>query len=314
MVNTRSGGPAVAIATVSKQFGGRKALDGATLLLQEGEILGLLGPNGAGKTTMVRCVMGRTRPDAGSVSVLGVPSGTSEARAALGWVPQDLALYPHLTVEENLLVFGRYQGLHGDDLGEAVLEALRWSALADRGADRVVTLSGGMKRRLNMAAGLVHRPRVALLDEPTVGVDPQSRERIYAMIEELRKKGTSILYTTHYMEEAERLCDRVAIVDRGRVIALGTRDELVNGAFGSACELSVVLGSPPSAAAASWVSSLGGQRDGARLQFTLVDPVREVADLLLGAREQAMDVQDLQLRRPNLESVFLHLTGRELRE
>jgi ABC-2 type transport system ATP-binding protein len=252
----------LAITDVVKTFDGRRALDGVSLDLHEGEILGLLGPNGAGKSTLVRTIMGRVRPDRGEVRIFDrvAPAGESSARERVGVVPQEIALYPLLSARENLIVFGRYQGLSGAALDEAVDRALEWSVLSDRTDDPVKTFSGGMKRRLNMAVGTLHRPRILLLDEPTVGVDPQSRERIYGMIESLRGEGVSLIYTTHYMEEAERLCDRVAIIDHGRLIATGTKNELVRATVGD------------------------------KREMIMVEKV------------------------PTLESVFLHLTGRELRE
>ncbi len=217
------------ITSVVKSFAGRKALDGVSLELREREVLGLIGPNGAGKSTLVRTIMGRVRPESGQVTIFGrpAPAGDPTAREHVGIVPQEIALYPLLTARENLQVFARYQGLSGTALAGAVDRALEWSALADRAGDVTKTFSGGMKRRLNMAAGILHTPRLLLLDEPTVGVDPQSRERIYDMIESLRSKGVSLIYTTHYMEEAERLCDRIAIIDYGRLIAVGTKHELM---------------------------------------------------------------------------------------
>jgi ABC-2 type transport system ATP-binding protein len=252
----------IEVTNLAKAFGDRSALTGATLELREGEVLGLLGPNGAGKSTLVRTIMGRVRPDRGEVRIFGRPSppGDPAPREKIGFVPQEIALYPLLTVRENLLVFGRYQGLDGEPLDRAIDRALEWSALADRAGDVTKGLSGGMKRRLNMAAGVLHTPRILLLDEPTVGVDPQSRERIYAMIETLRRDGVAMIYTTHYMEEAERLCDRVAIIDHGKIIASGTKDELVRSTVGEKHEVVMVE------------------------------------------------------KMPTLESVFLHLTGRELRE
>jgi len=306
--------PAVQIHNLIKDYGPKRALDGVTLDLREHEILGLLGPNGAGKTTLVRSLVGRVVPTSGSISVLGAAVGTPPARAALGYVPQELALYPALTAEENLQVFGTYQGLAGAALKEAITWCLEWSALQDRAREPVKQLSGGMKRRLNMAAGLIHRPAIALFDEPTVGVDPQSRERIYSMIEGLHRAGVSAIYTTHYMEEAERLCDRIAIVDHGQVIALGTNAELVRDAFGQQCGVAIHLGAEPTAAGAAWIAERGGLREGLAVHFTVTSPADEVGALLAAARDQQLEIRDLALKAPNLESVFLHLTGRELRE
>ncbi|HEX7159281.1 MAG TPA: ABC transporter ATP-binding protein, partial [Edaphobacter sp.] len=200
------------VEDVRKRFGTVTALDGVSLEVAAGTCFGLLGPNGAGKSTLIRSIVGRVHPDSGSVRVFGSVANSAEARASLGWVPQELALYPLLTCRENLEAFGRYHGLDGAKLDDAIAWCLEWAALADRASSPVKTLSGGMKRRLNMAAGLIHRPRLVLLDEPTVGVDPQSRNRIFEMVEALRAQGTTVIYTTHYMEEAERLCETIAII------------------------------------------------------------------------------------------------------
>ena len=210
-----------------KRFGNVTAVDGISLELRDGECLGLLGPNGAGKSTLIRAIAGRVTPDSGRVAVFGSEAGSPASRAALGWVPQDLALYPRLTAKENLSSFGRYYGLKGKKLEQAIAWGLEWAALEDRAGDLARNLSGGMRRRLNMAAGLIHQPRLVLMDEPTVGVDPQSRNRIFEMIEALRTQGMTIIYTTHYMEEAERLCDRIGIIHQGKILDINTPQALI---------------------------------------------------------------------------------------
>jgi ABC-2 type transport system ATP-binding protein len=302
------------IQSLTKAYGARSALAGVSLDVAEGEILGLLGPNGAGKTTLIRCVVGRVVPDSGSIEVFGQVAGSSAARARIGYIPQEIALYGRLTASENLGVFGRYAGLTGDGLAAAVKSCLDWSGLAERAKEPVMTFSGGMKRRLNMAAGLLHRPRLILLDEPTTGVDPQSRQRIYTMVEQLRAEGVSVIYTTHYMEEAERLCDRVAIIDNGKIIASGTHADLVRQSFGSRCELVLQFDGDSAADHSKWAAAQGGTASGAAVRFTVTDPAVEIARILEAARAESITIRDLSYTAPNLESVFLHLTGRGLRE
>ncbi|MFZ1015083.1 MAG: ABC transporter ATP-binding protein [Terracidiphilus sp.] len=302
----------LAIDALVKRFGALTAVAGVTLQVRAAECLGLLGPNGAGKSTVIRAIVGRVIPDAGRITVFGAQADSAAAREALGWVPQELAVYPRLTSKENLVAFGRYHGLSGSKLAESVAWCLEWAALQDRAGELAGRLSGGMKRRLNMAAGIIHRPRVVLMDEPTVGVDPQSRNRIFEMIEALRASGTAIVYTTHYMEEAERLCDRIAIIDHGCIIALGTKDELVHSSFASRSQvLARFAGSAGQIAA--WVASRGGRMVDATAEFT-IERSAEIAGLLDAATKNGLELEDVSLRRPNLESVFLHLTGRELRE
>jgi ABC-2 type transport system ATP-binding protein len=311
-VSAQAGTLPLEINSLVKRFGTLTALDHVSLSLSAGECLGLLGPNGAGKSTLIRSIVGRVLPDEGSVSVFGSAASSAEARAALGWVPQELALYPRLSCKENLTAFGRYHGLSGSKLAESVAWCLEWAALADRADDLARDLSGGMKRRLNMAAGIIHRPRVVLMDEPTVGVDPQSRNRIFEMIEALRGSGTAIIYTTHYMEEAERLCDRIAIIDHGRIIAQGSSEELVLAAF---AQRSQVLARFDGASGdlSAWVERHQGQLVDGVAEFT-IERSNQIAALLDDAAQAGLELVDVTLRRPNLESVFLHLTGRELRD
>jgi ABC-2 type transport system ATP-binding protein len=300
------------IDALVKRFGQVTAVDGIKLELRSGQCLGLLGPNGAGKSTLIRSIVGRVIPDAGTISVFGAPADSTTARNALGWIPQELALYPRLTCRENLQAFGRYHSLRGAALAQAVERCLDWATLTERSAELVRNLSGGMKRRLNMAAGLIHQPKLVLMDEPTVGVDPQSRNHIFQMIEKLRDEGMSIIYTTHYMEEAERLCDRIAIVDHGKIIAQGTHAELVQSSFGSRSQVLARFAGADERVAA-WVAARGGHTVNDAAEFTVEYPT-EIAGLLEDAAKAGFELVDVSLRRPNLESVFLHLTGRELRD
>ncbi len=239
------------------------------------------------------------------------PARRRRARSWAGFL-RSLAIYPRLSARENLQAFGRYYGLSGKKLDDAVAWCLNWAALEDRAGDLARTLSGGMKRRLNMAAGLIHQPRLVLMDEPTVGVDPQSRNRIFEMIEALRAEGMTIIYTTHYMEEAERLCDRIAIVDHGRIIALDTKEALVTNAFASRSQVLARLEGPPGSNRSLGRAARRPLVD-STAEFTVEHP-SEIAALLESASAAGLELVDLSLRRPNLESVFLHLTGRELRD
>jgi len=302
---------------LAKRFGERVAVEDVGFSIAEGEIYGLLGPNGAGKTTTMKMVCGLLTPDAGSISIAGRQAiGNLDVKALVGYVPQDVALYPDLTAKENLEFVGRLYKLDRRTLAERVNEALELTDLADRRDDRLDSYSGGMKRRLNIAAGLLNHPRLLILDEPTVGVDPQSRHAILERVQAFGREGLAVVYTTHYMEEAERVCDRVGIIDHGRLIAEGTRRELVAG-----------LGQQDSI-------ELGASGDLERLaQICLAVPgvvkaaaadhsVRLVANdgrSILPALIEAADaggfaVTSVDVAEPNLEAVFLHLTGTALRE
>ncbi len=301
-----------------RSFGDRVAVAGVGFSIAAGETYGLLGPNGAGKTTTISMVCGLLEPDRGTVTVLGDPmsTGRCEAKSRVGLVPQEVALYGDLSGRENLSLFGRLQGLDGALLRERVDEALELVGLADRGGDRVDEYSGGMKRRCNIGAALVHRPELLILDEPTVGVDPQSRNAILSGIEELRGVGMAVLYTTHYMEEAQRLCDRIGIMDEGTMVAEGTTAELV--AMVGSQPVIRLSGEGPMDALAGAASSLGGVSN-AETAPGRVDVVAEVsAELLSELLELAgrigVDVAGVQVDAPDLEDVFLHLTGKALRD
>jgi ABC-2 type transport system ATP-binding protein len=303
------GPPALLVRGVVKRFGRTLALDGARLELRAGERLALLGPNGAGKTTLVRCLSGRVAPDAGEIEMFGRPLPRTGGRERLGFVPQEIALYPDLTARENLEAFGRFHGLRGARLREAVEWALTWTGLADRAGDLTKTFSGGMRRRVNIACGVLHRPLVLLLDEPTVGVDPQSRERIFVMLEELRDHGTSILLTTHQLDEAEERCDRIVIIDHGRAIAEGTLGELIESTVGVNRRVTLKLAEP-----APLPDGFQARDDPRELTGEVGDVALELPALLTRIRESGGEVGDVEVRAPSLHSVFIHLTGRELRE
>jgi len=279
-----------------KAFGAVIALDSASFELRQGELLALLGPNGAGKTTLIRAISGRVKLDAGEIRLFGEPLPDRRTHSALGIVPQEIALYQLMSARQNLEVFGALQGLAGAELKTQVDWALEHTGLSDRAAEPVGKFSGGMRRRLNIACGIVHRPRVVLLDEPTVGVDPQSRDRIYDMLAALMNDGVSLLLTTHHLEEAEARCSRTVIIDHGRVIAAGTLPELVDRTVGKDRLVTLRLTS--------------GEVVSARMR----DVAADLPPLLDKVRHSGGTVDDVEVRGPSLQAVFIHLTGRELRE
>ncbi len=300
-----------------RSFGDRLAVDDVSFTLAPGEIYGLLGPNGAGKTTTIKMVCGLVEPDAGTVTIEGRPSaGDLSVRSLVGYVPQDVALYPDLTARENLQFLGRLYKLRGAVLDERVHEALELTDLADRAGDRVDSYSGGMKRRLNIAAGLLHRPRLLVLDEPTVGVDPQSRHAILERVQEFGRQGMAVLYTTHYMEEAERVCDRVGIIDHGRLVAEGTRRELV-ARLGERDRIELGASGDLERLAAA-CKAVAGVEDAAVAEgavHLVADEGRRILPAVLEAAERAgVSVNSVDVVEPDLEAVFLHLTGTALRE
>lgn len=308
----------LAVKGLVKSYGERTVVDGVTFHIRVGETYGLLGPNGAGKTTIISMVAGLIPADAGSVTVVGEPMTptSTHPKGHIGLVPQELAIYPDLSARENLRFFGRLQGLRRKELGTRTNEVLELIGLADRAGEQTKKFSGGMKRRLNIGIGLLHRPTLLILDEPTVGVDPQSRNSILESVERLSAEGMAVLYTTHYMEEAERLCDRIAILDEGRVQAEGTRDQLVRLTDG--VDRISLRGSGNTEAAAAELKSLPGVQHvdggGTGLVLTVRDGPSLLPAIVTGAGNAGMTLTQVEITRPDLESVFLHLTGKALRD
>lgn len=308
----------IEVEELRKEYGELVAVNGVTFTAEPGSIFGLLGPNGAGKSTTIGCISGLLDPTAGRVRIMGhdVVHEPKAAKRELGVVPQELALYEDLSARNNLAYWGAAYGLRGGELDRRVTEVLELVGLLDRADDRVKTFSGGMKRRLNFGCGLVHEPKVLLLDEPTVGVDPQSRVRLLDLVRAQADAGQCVLYTTHYMEEAQELCDRLAIIDRGEVIAIGTLEELrsmmgerdllrlqgrfdgraVRRALGEIEEIEIVAVEPENLILAAPAAS------------------RRLPAVFAALGEAGAEIRETTLTRPNLESLFIKLTGRELRE
>jgi ABC-2 type transport system ATP-binding protein len=305
-------------AHLSRSFGARLAVDDVSFQVAPGETYGLLGPNGAGKTTTIRLVCGLLSADGGEVSVAGMPVSTvaRKAKAHIGYVPQDVSLYPDLTARENLTFFGKLYRLRGKVLRERVDEVLDLIDLRDRADDRVESFSGGMRRRLNIGASLLHRPSLLVLDEPTVGVDPQSRHAILESIGTLGSAGLALLYTTHYMEEAERLCDRIGIIDHGHLIAEGTSRELVSQVGGKDRITLSATGSLAAFAEACRTLEGIDRADvtDSSVQLLARDGRLRLPQVLEAATRIGTAVRSVEVDEPDLEAVFLHLTGTALRE
>jgi ABC-2 type transport system ATP-binding protein len=302
------------IENVTKRFGEIVALDRVSLSLARGEFFGLLGPNGAGKTTLMSLVAGLRAPDSGSISISGQRVGPNAMapRHELGFVPQAIALYEELSAEENLRLFGKLYGLAGQELRARVDHGLHAAQLFERRQDKVQTYSGGMKRRINVVASILHRPALLLCDEPTVGVDPQSRNAIFEFLQRLNADGMTIVYSTHYMEEATRLCSRIAIIDHGRLLALGTLDELLTHLPFS--ELVRIARNDQTTAQMQALAEYGEitKAEDAYL-FKLRDGLR-FSEFFAAAEELGLPYRYFNIRRPTLEDLFLHLTGKNLRD
>jgi ABC-2 type transport system ATP-binding protein len=328
------------VENLVKMYGDFAAVDGVSFEMEEGEVFGFLGPNGAGKTTTISMLTGITEPTEGTARIAGfdIKTQLDEAKKINGLVPQDLALYPTISARANLRFFGRIYGLHGKDLDERVEDVLRIVALTDRADEPIEKYSGGMKRRINIAAGMVHQPRLLFLDEPTVGVDPQSRNHIFESVLRLnRERGMSILYTSHYMDEVERLCTRVAIVDQGKIIAMDTVENLIAILGGGVvvigvdkvddqmlADLSALPAVHNATVAPTVVAPIPTQGEEPKeLDELPVFPLVKVetedsrdalVNIFTYLSDKDISVRSLEVLESNLENVFLHLTGKKLRE
>ncbi len=303
------------LSGIGKQLGGRRVLDDVSLNVSPGELVVLLGPNGAGKTTLLGTACGRIAPDSGDAMLAGGnPRRDVKVRQSLGFVPQEIALYPYLTVVENLEVFGRMMGVEKDDLSHRIAEALAWSGLEDRAGDRVDTLSGGMQRRLNIVASVLHRPALVMLDEPTVGVDVNARERIHELLRRLRADGLGILLTTHDLLQATTLADKVVFLVAGRVRLEGAPDDLIAQVFGEHKEITITLAELPGRDQHEQLvdAGLSPVHDGRTWTGSVMHGYDGVADWNHRLADMNLMAAEIRVREPGLEGVFLRLTGEAL--
>jgi ABC-2 type transport system ATP-binding protein len=309
---------AIEVKDLHKDFGSFQAVRGATFSVPAGEIFSLLGPNGAGKSTTISMLSGLLAPTSGEAAIMGhsIQKEAAAARSALGVVPQDIALYPDLSAEENLVFWGKMYGLRGAALRQRVDEVLETIGLSDRRRGRVSTFSGGMKRRVNIGVALLHHPQVVIMDEPTVGIDPQSRRHILDSVKALNAQGMTVLYTTHYMEEAQELSDHIAILDQGKIIAAGTHAELLH-LVGELTRVTLALSVYPEDLFEAWKQISGVKHlEVVESQVTLLvtDSNEVLPRLFETAGQRGVRISALNIQEPDLETVFLHLTGRALRD
>jgi ABC-2 type transport system ATP-binding protein len=309
---------AIGVQGLQKSFGENHAVQGVSFEVEQGEIFSLLGPNGAGKTTTISMLSCLLRPDDGDAQVMGHSIRTDDmgVKSVLGVVPQEIALYEDLTARENLMFWGKMYGLRGAALKSRVKEVLDVIGLSDRANDRVGKYSGGMKRRVNIGVALLHKPQVIYMDEPTVGIDPQSRRNILDSVVALKNQGMTVLYTTHYMEEAEELSDHIAIMDHGKLIACGTNEELIK-LVGEQTRINLTVNVEASRMVAAWQGIPGVERvtlEDGQIAVLVDDSNLVLPRLFDAAAQQAARITSVDIREPNLETVFLHLTGRALRD
>jgi ABC-2 type transport system ATP-binding protein len=305
---------------VRKSFGKTEVVKGVTFSVEKGEAFGLLGPNGAGKSTTISMICGLLPYNEGEITVGGfsVKDRPLEIKRKIGVVPQDIALYPTMSARDNLLFWGKMYGLSGRDVKKRADEVLEFVGLHDRAKDKIETFSGGMKRRINIGAALMHKPELLIMDEPTVGIDPQSRNHILETVKELNKEGMTVIYTSHYMEEVEFLCERIGIIDHGEVIAIGTKDDLCNRlSGGTIIKMEVNVFKP------SLIDELNslpitekviGNEEEKTLEIFVNSGHQALGELVTAAVKNNVVVSSIRLQEPNLESLFLQLTGRSLRD
>ncbi len=309
---------AVEIKNIVKRYGDKLAVDNISLKIEDREIFGLLGPNGAGKSTTIKMIMGLLNQNSGDITVKGmdVKKQSLETKKILGLVPQELAIYEDMTAKENVEFFGRLYGLRGKELNEKVNEALEFTELVERKNEKPKKFSGGMKRRLNIACAIAHNPQIIIMDEPTVGIDPQTRNHILQSVKELNKRGITIIYTSHYMEEVETICDRVGIIDHGKLIGLGTKEELKSQL--SQEERLVIDVMNMRYNPLEEIKNLNGvinviQNENS-IEILTKRAQQIMQDVLFILSKEDVRVSSISIEEPNLESVFLSLTGRNLRE